>query len=369
MCRRQSLSPQIPFPETMDTKTVEATTLDRLGWLVERLLALLSSMAAAGNSETTAKFRFDLNAYRKELLDLKPCESFDTAARKCLALCQDYFEQEDSFRLNHASEYSAIIDALRGALASLVEDESVEGMLIGSPFRFRELVAIEDIHQLKVRIEQEVQILEQTFRARAAARRKTVEILTKNVQLLGQKLSGTRRVLNETQVENSLDPLTTLSNRRHLDQQLERRIRAARDGSRFVLAMLDIDDFKRINDEYGHQAGDHVLCSLAKTIRTFVCTDDVIARYGGDEFALLLQNTPFDKAVERCQKLVEAVRAIDFRAIDDGMLPRVKISVSCGLTDFVPGDSPDDLLQRADKALYLAKKRGKNRVEIRRGAS
>ncbi len=263
---------------------------------------------------------------------------------------------------NHDVDCAAIIDSLQEILKSLVEDQLVHGTLIGSGQRFRELVTIQDIHDLKARIEQEVQSLQQTIREREEAHRNTIVRLTKSVHALEQRLSRTRKKLNETEAENSIDPLTQVSNRRHLDQQLAWSIRAAKSGNSFVLGLLDIDDFKRINDNYGHQVGDRVLCGLARTIRSMVRARDVLARYGGEEFALLLQGVSVERAVERCQQFIETIRSADFRT--DGSEPPLKVSVSCGLTDYVRGDSASDVIYRADQALYRAKKRGKNRIEI-----
>lgn len=271
-------------------------------------------------------------------------------------------QEEDFLPTNHDDEYAAIIDSLREILKSLMEDQLVHGTLIGSGQRFRELVTIQDIHDLKASIELEVQSLQQTIREREEAHRRTIIRLTRSVHALEQRLSRTRKKLNETEAENSIDPLTQVYNRRHLDQQLAWSIRAAKSGNSFVLALLDIDDFKRINDTHGHQVGDRVLCRLARTIRSMVRPQDVLARYGGEEFALLLQSVPVEIAVERCQQFIETIRSADFRK-GSSETP-LKVSVSCGLTDYVQGDSATDVIHRADQALYLAKKRGKNRIEI-----
>lgn len=272
------------------------------------------------------------------------------------------FQREDSLQTSHDAEYAAIIDLLREVLKSLMEDQFVHGTLIGSEQRFRELVTIQDVHQLKVNVEQEVQSLQKAIRQREEIRRNTVLRLTNSVHALEQRLSRTRKKLNETEAKSSIDPLTQISNRRHLDQQLAWSIRSARSGSRFVLAMLDIDDFKRINDDHGHQVGDRVLFGLASTIRSMVRNRDVLARYGGEEFALLLQDVSVERAVERCQQFIEAIRAADFRF--DESKPPLKVSMSCGLTDYVQGDKASDVIRRADQALYHAKRLGKNRIEI-----
>src|SRR5687768_12604565 len=195
----------------MDQRVAIKPANEQLKWMVERLLSLLSSMADAGNAEKAARFRAELSSYKSQLAHPVPGESVDVAARKCLALCQDYFEQGDTFRLNYHSEYAAIIDVLREAITSLVEERHCDGMVIGSAQTFRDLVAIQDIRDLKRRIEVEVVALEQTIRERAALHERTISALTKKANGLEQKLSRTRKQLTDSQAESSLDTLTKVS--------------------------------------------------------------------------------------------------------------------------------------------------------------
>ena len=340
----------------MDQKSTIDPITEKLNWFVERLLVLLSSMAAAGNAEKTATFRSELAVYRKKLAQTASSESLDAASRKCLALCQDFFEQAGSYRLNHNSEYAEIIDVLREAITSLVEERQCDGMVISSAQRFRDLAALQDIKELKAQIEAEVQALEKTIRKRDDLHEKSIRTLSKKVQTLELKLSRTRKQLVETQVENAIDPLTEISNRRYFDQQLDRWVVGCKTSGTFVLAMFDIDDFKKVNDGLGHQVGDKVLHGVAACLRSMVRNEDVISRYGGEEFALLLHNIDSERAEQRCLKILDAIRQQDFDCA---------VSISCGLTEYVSGDSPDAILQRADTALYQAKKNGKDRVEIR----
>jgi diguanylate cyclase (GGDEF)-like protein len=154
------------------------------------------------------------------------------------------------------------------------------------------------------------------------------------------------------------DSLTGIPNRRHLTDLCMRELkRVRRYRNAASLVVLDIDDFKKINDDYGHPVGDDVLRDLTETIRAAIRDVDVFGRLGGEEFILMLPDTPAERGVEiadRLRKLIEARRvgadAVSYR-------------ISCGVTDINSDDQDlDDILIRADKALYAAKRRGKNQV-------
>jgi diguanylate cyclase (GGDEF)-like protein len=137
-------------------------------------------------------------------------------------------------------------------------------------------------------------------------------------------------------------------------------LRAKRYGTALSLLLIDIDDFKRLNDTYGHQAGDQVLLDLCDRIKERLRFTDILARYGGEEFAVLLTQIPLPNAEKAAEKLRERVAARPFR-IDDKEVP---VTVSCGVSSYTPGvcDTVDTIIMEADKSLYQAKKQGKNRV-------
>ncbi|HEV2826209.1 MAG TPA: diguanylate cyclase [Pyrinomonadaceae bacterium] len=158
------------------------------------------------------------------------------------------------------------------------------------------------------------------------------------------------------------DHLTGAANRRRFDQQLELEIdRAARYAHPLCLLLLDIDDFKKINDEFGHIAGDEVINHLAKILQEGVRAPDLAARIGGDEFAVLLVETSLDKGLEVADRLRQMIKASDFPTAGSGTL---KITVSVGIAES-PSDertTPEVLARRADAALYEAKREGRDRV-------
>jgi len=156
------------------------------------------------------------------------------------------------------------------------------------------------------------------------------------------------------------DPLTTVANRRRLDQVLHAEgERHRRHGNPFCVAYVDIDDFKTINDRYGHQAGDRLLQSVASTMSAELRSTDTVARYGGDEFVLVLPETTPEDVVE----LLERARA----RLSELSVPGTDAAVRCsvGVACVAAGDDAEAVLAQADRALYEAKRAGKDRVVLR----
>ncbi|MGN7739547.1 GGDEF domain-containing protein [Pseudomonas sp. 22526] len=157
------------------------------------------------------------------------------------------------------------------------------------------------------------------------------------------------------------DPLTDTGNRIAMDQTLQREIEMARRHLHpLSLLMLDIDHFKRINDSHGHSAGDEVLKAVAAAIKAQLRNVDMVFRFGGEEFLILLSNTGRDAAAMVGERLRQAAQAKDYWA--DGTL--IELTVSLGCSTLLPGESAESLLRRADSALYVAKREGRNRLAM-----
>jgi diguanylate cyclase (GGDEF)-like protein/PAS domain S-box-containing protein len=160
------------------------------------------------------------------------------------------------------------------------------------------------------------------------------------------------------------DALTGLPNRRAFAAEgAQMMARAARSGDVLAIGVADVDHFKKINDEYGHAAGDAVLCALAAAIREVGRTTDMVARLGGEEFGLLFANATLEQAAQVAERVRAAVAA-NRTLTTDGM--RLQVTISIGLAQLTADGSLDDAMRDADKALYRAKHRGRNRVELTR---
>ncbi|MEO4013117.1 GGDEF domain-containing protein [Pseudomonas rossensis] len=157
------------------------------------------------------------------------------------------------------------------------------------------------------------------------------------------------------------DPLTDTGNRIAMDQTLQREIEMARRHLQpLSLLMLDIDHFKHINDNHGHSAGDDVLKAVAASIKSQLRNVDMVFRFGGEEFLILLSNTSREAAAMVGERLRFAVQAEEYSA--DGHA--IELTVSLGCSTLLPGESAESLLRRADSALYVAKREGRNRLAM-----
>ncbi|VVN37603.1 hypothetical protein PS645_05194 [Pseudomonas fluorescens] len=157
------------------------------------------------------------------------------------------------------------------------------------------------------------------------------------------------------------DPLTDTGNRIAMDQTLQREIEMSRRHLQpLSLLMLDIDHFKHINDTHGHSAGDDVLRAVAASIKSQLRNVDMVFRFGGEEFLILLSNTGREAAAIVGERLRFAAQARNYSA--DGNT--IELTVSLGCSTLMPGESSESLLRRADSALYVAKREGRNRLAM-----
>lgn len=162
------------------------------------------------------------------------------------------------------------------------------------------------------------------------------------------------------------DPLTGLYNRRYMEECLTKELeRAKRYGKSFVIGLLDFDNFKELNDKYGHNTGDAALQLFAKVSAEMMRDTDIIARWGGEEFLILMPETGAAGALKYLQRLTDRVRESDFQAEDD----RVELTLSVGLGIAEADDTLDNLVSRADIAMYEAKQAGRNVIKMQRDIS
>lgn len=194
---------------------------------------------------------------------------------------------------------------------------------------------------------------------REAELRREVETLRANLAQLEREV-GERREQARLAREASLkDALTGCYNRLAYEERASvEEARTRRYGSPLSLVVLDVDHFKRINDSFGHKAGDQVLRAIAQIAASQVRQADFFGRFGGEEFVALLPETRLDAAVVVAEKVRRAVESFRFHSRGT----RIPISLSCGVAELRPGESLDVAFLRADKALYQAKSAGRNRT-------
>lgn len=198
------------------------------------------------------------------------------------------------------------------------------------------------------RAREESRYLEQTARGQRMQQR---------IAELERQTRDLERSLLQEQVRARLDPLTGIPNRAAFDERLVEEIgRFRRFGTPVSVLVWDIDHFKRVNDSYGHRVGDRVLREVAKCFAARLRSTDVLARFGGEEFVMLLIGTRLPEATQKADSLREAVESLrlHFRGTP------VRVTISCGVTELRDGDDANSVFDRADAALYRAKHGGRN---------
>lgn len=223
----------------------------------------------------------------------------------------------------------------------------------GSPFTIIAMLPIARKNQL------EHELLEARQAAQLALE-ENVKVISE-LELMRTKLESRNQELHRLTLqlgqEARSDPLTGLPNRRHFDLALQERLARAlvgRHSDAFSVAILDIDHFKPVNDTHGHAVGDQVLQTLALLLASQMRGSDLAARIGGEEFALLMPETSLEEAKSALERLRKAIEAHTWQP--------VPITASIGVTGYLPEDTSESLLARADRALYKAKHLGRNYV-------
>jgi diguanylate cyclase (GGDEF)-like protein len=202
---------------------------------------------------------------------------------------------------------------------------------------------------------------------------KKYQKLLEDFQQLEAELQKTRRALDIREIEvksilvqahelANVDTLTFLPNRRKIIVELQEEvIRSNRYGTPLSISILDIDHFKKVNDTYGHTTGDETLRSVAARLREHIRHPDIIGRYGGEEFLIVLPNSESKAAAEQASRLCREVRALQIEANDKVL----SVTISIGIAQFRVGqENWEGFLHRADEALYKAKDNGRDQWAV-----
>lgn len=225
----------------------------------------------------------------------------------------------------------------RGRVVQWNEDGSV-GRMIG---------AHRDIHEQKIA---QIALKQRNRELNSLVEERTRELKSANIAL--------QEKIREVETLAEQDPLTGVFNRHRFDKALrQERERASRYGTPLSLIILDIDYFKRVNDRYGHTIGDVVLIAVAQYIQANIRENDLLTRWGGEEFAIVTPDSPLEAAGALAEKLRAA---LEQRQLAD----TITVTCSFGVAQFDGSEDTDSLIRRADKALYRAKTLGRNWVEL-----
>lgn len=268
-----------------------------------------------------------------------------------------FIEHQNSYLKDRELELRDIINLLTKAMASLnVENLEFYQRVYDQSEKMIEITRLDDIKKIKAALKQEVDRMRETVDLKRDQERRQFQKLAGQVDTLRQELETAKN-------KSMTDGLTGVYNRQAFDDYLKDTIeRSQVMKTDFTLLMMDLDDFKTINDTYGHLIGDRVLVAFATKCRNAIRGDDFIARYGGEEFAIILPGASLRNALKKARLICETVAAARYSTDTGHTDSYLSMTVSIGVAAYKKGDDSVTLIARADKALYDAKKSGKNRA-------
>jgi diguanylate cyclase len=306
------------------------------------------------DSDRFAKQVDDLSETFAEEKDAKSIESIFERHKKIIPA---FIERQKAYLRDREKELWDIIDLQRTAIAGLdSENRDYNRKVYEQSEKIAAITMLDDIRSIKNRLKREVELIQETVRKKQEQDKRQMDDLAKQINILNLELKKAR-------TKGMMDDLTKAYNRGAFDSYLRKMVdQNTIKRSPFSLLMIDIDDFKKINDDYGHPIGDRVLVALVKKCNELIREQDFLARYGGEEFAIVLPGASLRNAVKKAQRLRKAVAGTRYTPSKEEKGEGISITVSIGVSSFAENDSVSTVIDRADRSLYQAKKAGKNRV-------
>lgn len=326
--------------------------------LHDKLLGWLGDFALQEEELDVAGFRAALKTLRSHLRGLQ-ASAEPGLAGKHTAFIPGFIARQQQHLEDRDQELRDVVSVLTGALIDMNSRNDAYNFTVQEQIEsISALTRLEDIRKLRSALAAEIAQLRELQQKKQAAEARSIESLTSQVTSLRSELE----VAQET---SRRDGLTGAYNRRALDDFLASQLdaRGSRKGN-FVLLLLDLDDFKAINDNFGHPMGDRVLRAVVEICRGVIRSEDFFARFGGDEFAVVFPGASTRIATRKGNDICRILESRIFKAEATAARPetRLSLSVSIGVTARKASDTATTLLERADAALYQAKREGKNRV-------
>lgn len=304
------------------------------------------------------EFKNQMDRFGEQFVAENKIRRAESHFEKIKPVVLSFIQRQKHYLKEREDELREIIDLLSKAMVSMNSDnEAYHQKIYAQSEQLEKITLLDDIKKIKSTLAAEVETIKDTVRQKQARDQRQVIVLSEKVEALHVELEQAK--------EASLtDALTEIANRRAFDQKLLRCVEQNLIGKLpFSLILIDIDDFKRVNDRYGHLIGDRVLMAMADSCKQSIRADDFIARFGGEEFAILLPGASRKNAVKKAQHLCRQIANTRYALSDGEDSDQLSITVSMGVAAFERGDTCQTLIDRADKALYQAKTIGKNRVE------
>lgn len=348
--------------------TLDANTIQVWARVLRELLVSIHFTGEYLDAANSLKEKLDKNA------DIQQCtyETKDLLLAFSSSLTEDH-EEMHGYLLAIASKLQAIYGDITQAKDEYFSRESIKGS-INNSFEdgLKEMSDSinnnDNFDELKDSLNHIVTALQEKIIQEVEAEESETKILenkiagmSNKIKLLEDHAQELEKTVRQKHIESITDPLTGLYNRAAYVQALEKAWMKWEDQLiPSTMLVWDIDHFKSINDHHGHDAGDRVLQAVARKLETGIRKGDILARFGGEEFVMLLTNKTLDEGMQLAERIRELIASTEFTYKKNAL----HVTISCGVSTFLDKDTPTSIFERADKALYKAKRGGRDRVEV-----
>jgi diguanylate cyclase len=268
-----------------------------------------------------------------------------------------YIEREKDYLRDREGEFKNIIEVLTTGLTTLTEEnQEFNTRIYERSGKLEKIIYLDDIRKMKEELRQEVEQIKDYVRGKQTRD-------TQHLHTLSQEVHTLRLDVEKAQHASLTDGLTGAYNRLAFDMHIKKLVeRDTIAPTSCAMLMLDIDNFKPINDTYGHPVGDRVIMALVQRCRTLIRKDDVLARYGGEEFVVLLHGASLRQGLKKARAICKEVAGVRYAIDEQRPHDTMTFTVSIGVSALQRGDTVEAFIERTDKALYTAKHEGKNRA-------
>ena len=304
-----------------------------------------------------AHFKERLDALNEKFLTDQPTRAIASQFDRHKSAILAHIHRQKAYIGEREAEFREIIDLMTAAMTGLdAENREFYSSIRSQGERFEAITRLDDIKRIKLEMIREIDNMRAMVREKENQDRQALDALSSQVDILKMELDKARKSAHT-------DGLTGVYNRKALDEQLRSLVeRNSVTRTPFSLLMMDLDDFKQLNDVYGHTVGDRMLLAFAQKCRTAVRSGDFLARYGGEEFTLILPGASLRNAAKKAKQLCRTIAAARYAADDSARADEISVTVSIGVSAYRSGDTVKSLVDRADQCLYKAKAAGKNRA-------
>lgn len=324
---------------------------------IRALLQFIKDFSLNMEEIKSDEFKNDISKLSDKISNEKKLKKIQTRFERDKKFIAAYIDRQKNYLNDREGEFRDIIEILTNAMVTLdTENQQYNQKILEQSEKIEQITFLNDIKKIKQALIREIEQMRETVKEKQFRDSIKLDSLSKQVKTLNVQLEKAR-------TESETDGLTGIYNRKAHDKQIGELVaRNTISRSPFSLLMLDIDDFKKINDNYGHQTGDRVILAVINKCRQSIRGEDFLARYGGEEFAIILPGASLKNAVKKADYICKSIAATRYCLDDVPSSPTLSVTISIGVSYLQRADTVAAVTQRADEALYAAKDAGKNCV-------